>query len=62
MTSDPKLQPALSTDCEAGEHGSCEGEESSLWADGDLTMQPCSCDCHGGKSCRVAIPSPHDVS
>lgn len=41
-----KVRPVVSTDCEAGDHLQCEGEESALWPDGSSTMRPCSCPCH----------------
>ena len=51
-----KVAPVVSTDCKAGDHEICDGEESALWPDGDFTMRPCSCECHtkGGRNAQTA--------
>lgn len=46
INADLKTKPCVSSDCQYGDHASCDGEESALWPDGDQTIRKCSCPCH----------------
>jgi hypothetical protein len=50
---DYKRRAVPSSDCQAGDHNQCAGEESALWPDGESTVRRCSCTCHAIETVRL---------